>query len=136
MPIFGIRSDFVVAQTPTTARQRLDTIIGQLQKSEIQKIDILIIPARIEMPISVTESDIENKPDYRIIIRDIRHERLGDSLIRALRSLAVEPAPDGGDLRWALSFTTRKVGALEAFFLMQKGRTGWSIPCPSPPTVA
>ena len=106
------------------AQQRVNSVVAQLQRSEIQRVEILAIPGRIESPIAIGPSDIASNPDYRLVVRDIRQGLLKGPLSRALTSLTVDSASEVGDIRWGVLFFDTHGQRIAGIFFDRDGKRG------------
>lgn len=114
-----LRSD---VRNPMQAR--VDAVVDALQRSQVGRIEIVAVPSRVETAIAITSTALEQHPDYRLVVRDIRASALRKPLSDALSSLVVAQSSDPGDLRWGVVFYDLQDKRLLGIFVDRYGQRG------------
>ena len=120
----ALGSSEVAAQAGSSVQTTLTSLVGKLERSEVGKIEILAIPARIETPVAISGDDLEHSPDYRLIVKDIRRGALKRPLLEALRSLTATQSENPSDIRWGVIFYNAEGTRLVGLYFDRYGHRG------------
>jgi hypothetical protein len=107
-----------VVQTTVTS------LVTMLESSEVGRVEILSIPARIITRIPVTPEGIEKGFHYKLTVRDLRGGLYQDELTKAVKTVYVAPVDRNPDLRWALIFYDTVGVRVTGLYFDSSGRIG------------
>lgn len=129
--ILGVLSGMQACNSDTTnvdasnqLRARIGVAQEALRRSEVGRVEIVAIPARIQTAVAIRPEDLEQHPDYRLVVRDVRTSALRERLSHAFGSLLVKPSSDLGDVRWGVIFCDVQGKRLVGVFFDPDGRRG------------
>jgi hypothetical protein len=106
------------------AQSKVDALAKKLASSEVEKVEILQIPARILTRTRITPEMLERQFHYKLIIRDVRNTLYQQELTEAVKSVAVQPEKDMSDLRWGVILYGPDDTRLGALYFDKTGSRG------------
>jgi hypothetical protein len=111
----------VKAHSP--AQARAEVIASKFLAGEIDRIEIVHIPARILTRTAVTPHMIEKSSDYKLTILSPGFGAYKDTMNDGLNAISVKPQTEMKDIRWGAIFYSHesRIGAL---FFDNGGRYG------------
>jgi hypothetical protein len=105
-------------------QSQVDGLVAKLARGEIGRIEILQIPPYICTDIRTTPERLEMIFHYKLIIRDIGFTVYRDKLLKAMKSVTVQPESEIGDVRWGVIFYDQKDNRVGAIYMDQWGKAG------------
>jgi hypothetical protein len=112
------------AQSADVPRASLAALSEKLARSEIDRVDIFAIPARVFSRTVITPEAIETTFHYRFTIRMLRGSGYEADVRRVVRSLSVRQSAETPDLRWGMVFHDLEEKRVAAIYLDGRGAIG------------
>jgi len=112
------------AQSNRSPQSQVDVLVTMLASGEVERVEILQIPARILTRARITPQMLEEGFSYKVTIRDIRGGAYQGEMIDALKSMQVRPRTEAPDLRWGIIFYGPDKSRLGALYSDQSGGNG------------
>jgi hypothetical protein len=107
------------------ARATLSDLVVKLERSEIDRVDILAIAPYTFTRIQITPQGLESGYDYRFTIRMLRGGGFEQEVKRATMSLSVKTAlTEPPDLRWGVIFYDLNGNRVAAVYFDRNGKSG------------
>jgi hypothetical protein len=106
------------------AQSQVDALVAKLAEDDIEMIEILQIPPEVCTSISTTPESLEKDFVYKLVVLDIRNTVYRDQLLRAMKSVVVQPERDIGDMRWGVVFYDGKDSRVGAIYMDKWGKRG------------
>lgn len=117
--------------TPVNSlRLRAESLSARIAGREQLQMEVLEIPAEVVFAIAVTPETLAKAYHYRLTIRDLRQWQGRPALAAAMKTVAVEPRADGGDMRWGLIISDKNGRVIESFYFNGAGTSGFMGPDP------
>ena len=107
-----------------SAQRSVTDLVAKLEHSEVGRVEILSIPARIMTRIGITPEGIEKSFHYKLTIRDLRGGLYQEQLTKAVKTVSLAPQERPADLRWALIFYDVAGVRVVGFYFDANGHLG------------
>ena len=114
----------VRADVLPNAQAEVNRIVAKLAHDEIVRVDILSVPSRILTRTRITPEMLDAQFSYRLTISDVRGDIYRNALLRAAKSISVQPRNEPVDLRWAAIFYSVNGARVGAFYFDKNGSSG------------
>jgi hypothetical protein len=99
-------------------------ISAALAKGQIERVEIVQIPARILTRTQITPETLEKNFYNKLIIRNITENAYYSKIVEAFSTTSVQPRTDTADVRWGVIFYSRNGTRLGAVHFEPSGHYG------------
>jgi len=99
-------------------------IANRIERREIERVELLVIPARIATRTRITPEMLEQQYNYKTVIRDLRYDSAAEDLSRALMATKTETISESVDLRWGIVLYGEDARRIAAIYFDASGGRG------------